>query len=667
MWTSRRLPGGRSTGSVPVVLAIVVAATTLVGVLGSSTGAAFVRISDGSAWLWSTVNGWVTHVNGPSGKPDFNVPVPGSRGHRVELSQDGVSILVSDLDTGVVSRIDPAGMGLLSRSFGPGEFRVLARGEIAYLVEAATGTVTRIDPRTLDVIGSPVGIGAPITGAGIDADDVLWVAVATRGELVAVHSDGSVTPVPLARPGGQLTMTIAAGQPVAVDATAPALVPTSARGAGTAVVLPPPAGGGRPLLVAPSVEGRVVPVLVEGTSVLFLVDLDHGSGSGAIRQVMLASQAPSTRLGAPVINAGRVYVPDHGTGRVLVYDMERGRFEEPIRMAGGPGMLTVFVHDNSVWINRVDGADAVTIGPDGRARRVNKYAPNVPVVAAVTDARLPAPPKIAPAGQIAPPAGHAGPGSRKTYYYPAPPPPRTAQPPPPRTAQAPQPQTTQAPTAPPQTAQAPPPSTQAPPPQTTQPPPLPATQPPPPPATQPPPPASGAPGVPSVSVQAAAGAIIVTVGAASGGPVSSFALSVSPGTTITLIAPGTVTVAVAGCALATATATATGPGGTSAASAPVQALGCVPPGAVENVTSHIVRGLLGRPTVRVTWDPPANAGGGTVKYRVNILRGLLGGLLEVVTGTSYERPAPSGSNPYSQIKIAAQNAAGTGPEIVAYP
>src|SRR5262249_39352828 len=155
----------------------------------------------------------------------------------------------------------------------------------------------------------------------------------------------------VADPGARLTMTIADGRPVAVDASAPALVPVSTREAGRPVRLPPPAGGGRALLVAPSVEGRVVPVLVDGTSVLLLVDLAADSGRGAVRSVALAGQRPSARLGAPVINAGRVYVPDNGSGTILVYDSARQRFDAPIRMAGGPGMLTVFVRNGSVWIN----------------------------------------------------------------------------------------------------------------------------------------------------------------------------------------------------------------------------------------------------------------------------------------------------------------------------
>jgi hypothetical protein len=125
---------------------------------------------------------------------------------------------------------------------------------------------------------------------------------------------------------------------------------------------------------------------------------------------------------------------------------------------------------------------------------------------------------------------------------------------------------------------------------------------------------------------------------------------------------------VANCALASATATAAGPGGTSAASAPAQALSCVPPGAAQNVTAQIVPGLLGLSTLRVTWDPPANTGGGTVTYRVNVVGGLLGGLLAVVTGTLFQQPVPpGGGSPYSQIVITAQNEVGAGPQVTVYP
>jgi hypothetical protein len=641
----RGIRGVRSAGSVSVVLAAAVAAATLIGVLGSSAGSAALRISDGGAWLWSTAKGWVTHVNGPSGRPDFNVPIPGSRGHRVELNQDGVSVLVSDLDTGVVSRIDPAGMGLLSRSFGPGSFRVVARGDIAYIIQDATGTVTRIDPRTLDVIGTPVGIGAPVTGAGIAADGVLWVAVARHGELAAVRDGRMIASVRVATPGAQLTMTIADGRTVAVDASAPALVQVSIRAAGPATRLPPPAGS-HPLLVAPTIEGRVIPVLVDGTSVLLLVDLDANSGRGAVRTATLAGQGPSGRLGAPIIAGERVYIPDNGSARVLVYDRARGRFGAPIRMAGGPGMLTMFIRSGSVWINNADGSDAVAVSPDGRLRRVNKYAPNVPVRTANVTLRVPPPPVIVPSAPrvIVPPVPPAQPDRR------AAPAPQPNVPPPGGSTRP--------------TAQTVPPPPVAPPPSTTLPP--------------------AVPDAPTVRAVPASGAVTVTVAApAGGGPVTGYTLTVTApptaggsgvSTVRTLTAPGTVTVPVAGCATATASATATGPGGTSAASAPAQALGCVPPGPVRTMTLTVIRPVGNSvPSNRLTWDPPADTGGGTVDYVVTISYGEMGpccpahDVTQVVTGTSYERSQAAGRDPYIRISVAARNAAGTGPAVVGYP
>jgi hypothetical protein len=181
-------------------------------------------------------------------------------------------------------------------------------------------------------------------------------------------------------------------------------------------------------------------------------------------------------------------------------------------------------------------------------------------------------------------------------------------------------------------------------------------------------------------VEPASGAVIVTVGApAGGGPVASYALTVTAPATgggseanlaETLTAPGTVTVPVEGCALATAFATATGPGGTSARSAPAQALGCVPPGAVRNMTLTVVGAPINPwPHNVLTWDPPADTGGGPVDYVVTVTfqEGTQGESVEIVTAPTYERGQAAGRDPYTGIRIAARNAAGTGPAVVAYP
>ncbi|MBE3200988.1 MULTISPECIES: hypothetical protein [Parafrankia] len=582
-----------------VTLAAALAALTLLGVLGTSPGAAVVRVTDSGAWLWSAAKGWVTHVNGPSGAPDFNVELAAARGHPVELAQDGVSVLVTDLRTGVVSRIDPATMDLASRQFGPagadgstGAVRVVARDELAFVIETDSGLVTRIDPRTLDIIGEQISVGARVTGAGIDADGVLWVVVAERGEAVAIRDGRRLATVPVAAPRSTLGLTIAGGQPVVIDATSPALVPVTATGAHPAVSLPAPAGGNRRLLVAPTIEGRVVPVLVEGTGTVLLVDLDAHDGDGSTQQVQLAGQRPSPDLGAPVIEAGRLYVPDNGTGRVLVYDRSAGRFEAPIQLAGDAGMVTLFVRNGTVWANNTDGTSAVAVDPDGRRRDVDKYAPDLAVPVANASTSAP-PPVVVPSapGQQIPPTVRPSRAARPTV--PARTQPGAAPNPVPGTGQPP---TTAAPPRPPDTATVPS---------------VIATLPP---TTTP----AAVPGQPSITAGSASGAVIFTVAAGAGGPATTFTVSTSLGTNETLQGSGSLSVPTTGCQTVSATATATGPGGTSTSSTPAQALGCVPPGPVRNL--DVVGVGLGTddPKRRITWQPPLDDGGGPLEYVVTI-------------------------------------------------
>ncbi|EFC80019.1 hypothetical protein [Parafrankia sp. EUN1f] len=645
----RSLRRGRSLRALSAAVAASVAAVTLLGFLGASPGTAVVQLTDGGSWLWSTAKGWVTHVNGPSGKPDFNVELAASRGHRVELTQDGVSVLVTDLETGVVSRIDPATMELVSRSFGQsGPVRVVALGELAYVIETATGTVTRIDPRTLDIVGAQVLLGAPVTGAGLDADRVLWVALAGRGDLVAIRDGRVATTVSVAAPGAGLTMTMAAGRPVAVDADKPALVPVASQGLGKTsgqagddqaaerpVALPPPAGPGRLLVVAPVVDGRVVPVLVAGTSTVLLIDLAADDGRGSVRQIELAGQRPSTELGAPLIAAGRVYVPDNGSGQVFVYDQVAGRFDEPIHLSGGPGMLTLSVRNGTVWVNDADGTNAVAVDPDGQRRRVDKYAPDAVVPVVDTSAKAPPPPVTVPSAEQRQPP----PSARRSQ----PPGPDAPTVPDQRTAPipAPNPTATQS-RRPQQTVTR---SPVAPPPSTTTPPPAP-------------------PGAPSVSLVSGSGVVVVTVTAGAGGPATQFALTTDAGGATVLPGPGPVsaTVEAAGCQQVLATATATGPGGTSVASAPAQALSCVPPGRIQDVLITGYGPGGGGWYTDITWEPPADAGGGTVEYVVTESEYSSGDMPPRTYTTTTRTVSNFLGNPgYKSVVITPRNEAGSGP------
>ncbi len=384
----------RSRGSIAVSLALLLGGGSTVLVLGQSAGSAVLHLDDVGAWLASGAKGIVSHINGPSGRADASVTINGAKGHHLTVAQDGSSVLVTDTDTGQVSRIDPAGLAVtVQQQFGPGVTVVAGAGQ-AYVIDKPAGRVSRIDPTTLDVLGAPVAFGSPIGDAGLTTDGTLWVALPAQGQLVPVHQGIAGAAVPVARPGDQLSMTIADGVPVAVDATTPALVAVRDGRAAPPLRLPPPAGSGRKLLVAPSVDGHLLPLIVDTTTTMLLADLT----AGTVRTVELRSQDPSAQLGAPVVAGGRVYVPDSGKGRLLVYATGPNRFETPITVTPGAAELTVFVRNGTVWANDQNGSHAVMVRPDGQAQQVEKYTPDVAGSASTT------PPRALPRQVVVPPS-----------------------------------------------------------------------------------------------------------------------------------------------------------------------------------------------------------------------------------------------------------------------
>ncbi len=333
--------------------------------------------------------------------------INGGREHHLTVTQDGPNVLVTDTDTGVTSRIDPVGLAAAEqRGFGTGT-TVVAGADQAYVIDAHVAQrVQRIDPKTLDPLGAPLSFGSAIGGAGLTADGTLWVALPEKGQLVPVRHGTAGTAVTVARPGYRLSLIIVDGLPVAVDATTPALVPVRDGRPAPALRLPDPAGQGRQLLVAPSVDGHLAPVIVDGTTTMLLAD----PGAGAVRAVDLGSQDPSGKLGAPVVAGNRVYIPDNDKGRLLVYAADLGQFSSPITVTPEPAKLTVFVKDGMLWANDERGSHAVLVRPDGSAQPIEKHAPDVAGSAATT------PPRPLPTQTITPP--HEAPRSQPSTAAP---------------------------------------------------------------------------------------------------------------------------------------------------------------------------------------------------------------------------------------------------------
>ncbi|RSN47015.1 fibronectin type III domain-containing protein [Actinomadura sp. WAC 06369] len=342
----------RLTGQAAIALAGVLVVGALVYGVGAAS--ARYRLSDVGAWLGASAKGLVVHANGPAGKVDGRAELPARmRGHRIEVVQDGTTVLLVDTDTGVVSRIDPAQLEITgSRGLGGPGLQVAVGGGAAYTVDLVKGVVQRIDPVSLAPLGAAATLAAPLGQAGIDGRGALWVPVPQDGRVVPFHGGGPGTPVDVGEPGATLSLTIAAGTPVVVDSTSATAHVVRPEGV-QAIRLPAAVAGTRGGVKLPAAtDGGVVPMLGAGGS-LHLLD----TGVGRVESVAL--RVPDHEFAPPHILGSRVYLPDRTSGRLLVFDTAAGAWREPVAATRPGGAVEALVRDHMLWFNDPDGAFAL--------------------------------------------------------------------------------------------------------------------------------------------------------------------------------------------------------------------------------------------------------------------------------------------------------------------
>ncbi|GAA1558053.1 hypothetical protein GCM10009678_46290 [Actinomadura kijaniata] len=361
----------RTTGQIAVGLVGALLVSALV--YGVGMASAQYKISDVGSWLTATAKGMVVHVNGLSGKVDGKTDLPGTRGHKIRIVQDGRTVLLVDDTTGVVSRIDPSQLKVeQSRRLGVG-LQIVAGAGTAYSVDRYKGTVQQIDPFTLATVGQPAALRPPLGRAALDQRGTLWVPAAGEGRLVPFQGGRQGQPVEIAGPSTALGLSIVAGMPVAVDSANAAAVVVRPEGAqkvklpGT-VTQTAAAGGVRLPAVADSLT---VPLLGRGGELTLLDTSTGGYTSVALR-------ASRHTLGEPQILGSKVYIPDETAGSLLVYDSATRRMEPHIPVSGRPGPLDVFVKDGLLWANDPNGDKALSIDSSGSRKPIRKYEDKVP-------------------------------------------------------------------------------------------------------------------------------------------------------------------------------------------------------------------------------------------------------------------------------------------------
>jgi hypothetical protein len=366
--------GRRLRGS----LAVLVVAVLMVAAVATGAGVptSVAAIHDVGAWLANSALGSVTHAEGPSGRADATVGLPGTQGDQLRITQSGSIILAEDTRTGKVYRINPAQLTVTqSATYGRNAVQVVAGGGEVYIVAPAAGLVQQINPDTLATVGSPLRLGTRIGPAAVTAHGMLWVTLPGRGVVMPVQNGVPGAVVTVGKPGDLLGLTVEGNQPVVTDATAATMTITGSGGATRTVALPgalrqsaPPAP-----LVPPATSGNEVPVVVPKANQLVIVNTAAGSPTA----VTLGTGVNDT-LGAPEVLGQRVYVPDESTGSLITYDTATGRLLPPVMVTGRPGPLDVFVNDGMLWANDPNGPAAVAVNASGGIRDIGKYSGQLP-------------------------------------------------------------------------------------------------------------------------------------------------------------------------------------------------------------------------------------------------------------------------------------------------
>jgi beta-lactam-binding protein with PASTA domain/outer membrane protein assembly factor BamB len=376
------------------------AAALVAGVLAVGFGAGYrsanVVLTDDGGYVQKGHR--VAHVNAASGGVDAEAPADSATGDtQLQVTQDGSgAVIVVDPTTHQAARLPidtltPA--PITTAPAGPG-LSAAAGGGQAYLLDPQNGTVSQLadggttPPVTVD---TPVRVDQMV----VDGTGTAWAYSTPTGDLFEITGGQLRDRRHAGRPADHSTLTLAGGRPVLYDADTgqatgygdgPGLVPVNLAVSGGLPAAPqtPPADG--------SQAAPVLVVVVPATADLVAGDL----GSGQVRQLRLPDQS-GDRFGAPVVAAGRIYLPNFDKHQVTVLDLARFRVLRKVAVPGNSSTFQVSVQGDRVWVNDPYERRMLTFDSDGHVDPIDKGNGD-----GVTPERLPGDPEPSASASPAP-------------------------------------------------------------------------------------------------------------------------------------------------------------------------------------------------------------------------------------------------------------------------
>ncbi len=296
---------------------VTLAGVVIAGVVavGFGTGYTTTRAlgTDDSAWLQK--GDTIVHVNGPSGRydavvADRPVALAASVRNQLEIVETpGGQVYAADPAAHRVYKIDLSTM--TPQTLGtPGSDVLNAAGSL-FVVNTADGTVSGLDPKTLNLL-STLKVPGGVASAAITSSGAAYIG--SNNGSVTVTDHGKVTTTHVGPRGHPINVSVVGDEPIAIDTTNGQLHDLSGNGTSKQTIALPGQSGAT-VQLAPSLSGNIA-WLIRGTQ---LVEVNPGTGYS-----VQATLPPRDNFGAPVANAGSGYVADDTANQVLVYDSVDG-------------------------------------------------------------------------------------------------------------------------------------------------------------------------------------------------------------------------------------------------------------------------------------------------------------------------------------------------------
>lgn len=242
---------------------------------------------------------------------------------------------------------------------------VTGDGGRAYLLDPERGQLTLLeDQGTVPMSEVPLPAGGAVDTVVVDRSGTAWALSQDRGELYRIVGAAVERTHAVPHPGQPAELTLAGDLPVVYQPTAGVAAIFDQQGEVRRVDGLPAAERSNVLVAAPGTDPRVLVVAVRGTGELFAVDFRTGRPSPPAQ---LPDRAAS-RLGAPVVAHGLVYLPDYTHRQVVVVDLQSLREIRTVAVKG-QGDFELVARDGWVRVNNPYGA-LLTFDENGHPREL---------------------------------------------------------------------------------------------------------------------------------------------------------------------------------------------------------------------------------------------------------------------------------------------------------